>query len=321
MPCAEARTEGVEDPSGGETGHDVLPGRGRSGQRRQMGRFAVFLVRMFWCAVATWRRASSSHSCVKSQHSHRWVPDCSSVSAATETVRFFQTVLEEMPELYPFIRMCYTSTSLLSFGDHLLMSDEGFQQGDPLGPLLFCASSLKLSRSMMSELNLWYLDDGTLGGRVSNLLQDLGTVLTVGPAIGLHLNKDKCEIITGDDSVVQSIRAILPNIRHIPCAEAVLLGAPIGDETSVDTVLSSKLIVFRRLASHLTTLHAHDALCLLKNCFSTPKLPYTLRCAGVRVTRALSYQNMTLQLLGVKASVQTGHLSVSSCLLCILGEW
>ena len=192
----------------------------------------------------------------------------------------FQTVLEEMPELYPFIHMCYASTSLLSFGDHLLMSDEGFQQGDPLGPLLFCASSLKLSRSMTSELNLWYLDDGTLGGRVSNLLQDLDTVLTVGPTIGLHLNEDKCEIITGDDSVVQSIRAVLPNIRHIPCAEAVLLGAPIGDETSVDTVLSSKLVVFRRLASRLTTLHAHDALYLLKNCFSTPKLLYTLRCAA-----------------------------------------
>jgi hypothetical protein len=48
--------------------------------------------------------------------------------------------------------------SLLNFGDHLLLSDEDVRQGDPLGSLLFCASSLKLVRSMASEFNLWYLD-------------------------------------------------------------------------------------------------------------------------------------------------------------------
>ena len=29
----------------------------------------------------------------------------------------FQTVHDELPELYPFVHMCYTSASLLSFGD------------------------------------------------------------------------------------------------------------------------------------------------------------------------------------------------------------
>jgi hypothetical protein len=47
----------------------------------------------------------------------------------------FQTVHDELPELYPFVHMCYASASLLNFGDHLLLSDEGAQQGDPLGPL------------------------------------------------------------------------------------------------------------------------------------------------------------------------------------------
>ena len=63
----------------------------------------------------------------------------------------FQTVHDVLPELYPFVHMCYASSSLLNFGDYLLLSDEGVQQGDPLGSLLFCASSLKLDRSMTSE--------------------------------------------------------------------------------------------------------------------------------------------------------------------------
>ena len=35
---------------------------------------------------------------------------------------------------------------------------------------------------------------------------------------------------------------VLPNIRHVACDEAVLLGAPVG-EMSVDAVLSDKLAV------------------------------------------------------------------------------
>ena len=120
--------------------------------------------------------------------------------------------------------MCYNTSSLLNFGEHVLLSDEGVQQGDPLGPLLFCVASLKLARYMTSEFNLWYLDDGSLGGDVSSLLGDLQTVCCVGPSVGLLLNEAKCEIIMDDADVVTSIRTVLPNIRHVACDEAVLLG-------------------------------------------------------------------------------------------------
>jgi len=213
-------------------------------------------------------------------------------------------VHDEMPELYAFVHMCYASSSLLCFGEHSLTSDEGFQQGDPLGPLLFCASSLKLARSMKSEFNGWYLDDGSLGGIVSNLIEDLETVRRVGPTIGLLLNEDKCEIVTDDASVVASIRAVLPTVRHVPCRDAVLLGAPVGDESSVDTVLNSKLTEFRRLASRLTTLAAHDALFLLKNCFSIPKLLYTLRCAACYKSSVLEqYDNVIRHTLKIVLNV------------------
>lgn len=192
----------------------------------------------------------------------------------------FQVVREHLPELYPFIHMCYSSASFLNFGEYQLLSDEGIQQGDPLGPLMFCATSLKLARSMKSEFNVWYLDDGSIGGNVESLLNDLETVRRVGPTIGLILNEEKCEIITGDVNVVATLQAVMPNIRHIQCCEAVLLGAPIGDDTAIDTVLSSKLAVFNLLASRLKSLNAHDALFLLKNCFSIPKLLYLLRCAA-----------------------------------------
>ena len=103
----------------------------------------------------------------------------------------FATVLREMPELYPFVHMCYNSASLLSFGEFLLQSEEGAQQGDPLGRLLFCVSIMDLVRNMTSELNIWYMDDGTIGGQLNDLLHDLDIVRRIGPTLGLQLNEDK----------------------------------------------------------------------------------------------------------------------------------
>jgi len=59
---------------------------------------------------------------------------------------------------------------------YLLLSDEGSQQGDPLGPLLFCLTTRRLTRNISSELNLWFLDDGSVGGDIDVLIRDFQTV-------------------------------------------------------------------------------------------------------------------------------------------------
>ena len=48
---------------------------------------------------------------------------------------------------------------------------------------LCVASSLKVAKSLKSELNIWYMDDG-LGGDVDVLLDDLETVRKVGSNLG-----------------------------------------------------------------------------------------------------------------------------------------
>jgi len=53
-------------------------------------------------------------------------------------------------------------------------------------------------------------------------------------------------------------------------------------------VLLAKLVELRRLPSRLSHLNAHDALFLLKNCFSIPKLTYTLHFAQFYTRQLLS---------------------------------
>ena len=63
-------------------------------------------------------------------------------------------------------------SSDLHFGDFVLQSEEGAQQGDPLGPLYFCLVCKELLDSLKSELVLGYLDDITLGDDAAVCLDD-----------------------------------------------------------------------------------------------------------------------------------------------------
>ena len=41
------------------------------------------------------------------------------------------------PEIYSFYLLSYSNDSVLKFGSRQILSQEGIQQGDTLGPLLF----------------------------------------------------------------------------------------------------------------------------------------------------------------------------------------
>src|ERR1700761_5510417 len=45
---------------------------------------------------------------------------------------------KRFPELLPWAHYCYSAHSLLFYQDKTIHSSVGVQQGDPLGPLLFC---------------------------------------------------------------------------------------------------------------------------------------------------------------------------------------
>jgi hypothetical protein len=96
-------------------------------------------------------------------------------SNAFNTLRrdvMLDVIRQELPALYPFIDSCYSGQSFLKFGHFTIMSDEGPQQGDPLGPLLFCITAMALVKRVKSQLNIWFMDDGTMAGDVGTLLAD-----------------------------------------------------------------------------------------------------------------------------------------------------
>ncbi len=151
----------------------------------------------------------------------------------------------------------------------------------------------QLIQQLKSDLNLWYIDDGTLGGDVQNLLSDVELIQSHGPPIGLFLNSGKCEIITDDLAIVHQVRQLLPDVIHIPTVNATLLGAPIGGSDITDAFLLTKVDELTRISERLKLLSMHDSFYLLKNCFTLPKLMYILRVAPCFHSSILNqYDNM-----------------------------
>ena len=170
----------------------------------------------------------------------------------------------------------YSVNSILSSGNHEVVSSEGPQQGDPLGPLMFSITIQPILDKLNSELVIGYLDDITLGGGVHQVAADIEIVVKDAEAMGLILNANKCELISFESENIPPITTF-DNYQLIKPNDAILLGAPILPGPAVDTSLKSKFDTLKKAIERMQYIDAHDALLLLKSSLHLPKLLYILR--------------------------------------------
>ena len=146
------------------------------------------------------------------------------------------------------------------------------QQRDPLGPILFCLTVHSVVKKLTSELRVFYMDDGILGGNLDIILQDLHTVERLARDLGLQLNRTKSEIIYKDPIIVEAMIQAAPGLKVVNSDDAFLLGSPIGSLKSIEDAIGGKTEALQTLSKRLPYLHSHDAFCLLKHAFAIPKL-------------------------------------------------
>ena len=193
------------------------------------------------------------------------------------------TIKEKAPSIYAFMWQCYSSPSSLFFGNETISSEVGAQQGDPCGPMAFSLCIQPIIEMLASELNIWYLDDGTLGGDSETVLNDFTILLQECKKIGLEVNPNKCELFfcgdNRDQSIIDGFNAVSPGIKVIEDCDLELLGAPITEEAE-ERILRKTHDKLKIMFERIGTLNFHMAYFILKNCFSIPKLTYLLRSTG-----------------------------------------
>ena len=163
-----------------------------------------------------------------------------------------------IPELLPYVHSAYSTKSVLLWDKVEITSSEGIQQGDPIGPLLFCLSIHDLVSSLKSEYKIFYLDDGTIGGTLKDISADLSFIEEAAGQLGLCLNVAKSELICNDGFDTQDM-PVLADLQYVSPNQVMLLGSPL-EGMSLKIVLDCQLQLIGERLNHL---HAHDALTLL----------------------------------------------------------
>jgi hypothetical protein len=168
-----------------------------------------------------------------------------------------------VPDCTTYLRNAYGTATRLHFGDHVIASECGTQQGDPVGGLGF-ALVLSLARDAMAagvrdapDLEVWYSDDGVVGGDISAVAGYLREFDRVSSAHGLERRRDKC-VFACDEGLDEEVRAAFGCSTTVRFEDVEVLGSPVGDAGSVDRFASDLAVVaestFARIA-HMPGIH------------------------------------------------------------------
>ena len=203
-----------------------------------------------------------------------------------------------VPQLAPFVHSAYGEPSTL-FSRHC-------HQGREYSS--FCLSIHELCSRLESDLCLFYLDDGTLGGSPQEVLQDFQRVEQGAVELGLSLNHEKSEVISIDPAAREPLLTTAPNLSVTNPDCASLLGSPLGSVDCIDQVISDKTESLPTMGDRLSYLHAQDALLLLRHSFAIPKLLYTLRTLPCFLSSELSiYDNILKSITSMITNVPLGN--------------
>jgi len=170
-------------------------------------------------------------------------------------------------------------------GNFSLESATGVQQSDPLGPALFTLAIHEVTSKIKADLNIWYLDDGYIGGDPQTMLTNATMIRDSLSLISLEINNSKCELLLinhTDINKPQTSKLFQDQFPSLSIPDPILwqlLGSPPHQE-SAPLYLKAKIKVLDSITENLELIEPHQAFFILKNCLSIPKLAYLLRSSA-----------------------------------------
>ena len=224
--------------------------------RRFVGKFAMEMPCVTQCAAGLQPKqcgvavagacetiACGLQSLVLNSTSDNWAilqVDVQNAFNAIDRGALFDAIRSRLPELEAWARSTYGCHSTLFCDGFRLTSEQGVQQGDPLGPLFFAVLWQDVVAALPESLamNVWYLDDGHLVGDMDTLARSLAIIQLKASKIGVKLNLSKCRV-WGPGQLSPEVHGdhfdVLRSIPRVPWAAGSglrVLGYPVEHPSS-----------------------------------------------------------------------------------------
>ena len=254
--------------------------------------------------------------------------DCKNAYNELYRAAILDAVADMFPDLLPAAEACLRRPAWLGWRDatgafRWIPSEEGAQQGDPLGPMFMAAPMqphLEATLEAFPDVYLIaYLDDVTLVGDPARVRAAMGFLAPRLASIGLRLNHGKCKVYSPSGPCPQFADLVDEEGNQIAGAVEALdgvtvLGVPVGSaeyERSECAAAAAKLGgVLPAIAAELTD--TQTQLLLLRFC-AHPRFGHLLR--GVPSSSLLGRP------AGGGAGAAVAHdLNVERCLRRVLGQ-
>jgi hypothetical protein len=205
---------------------------------------------------------------------------------------FLSVCRREFPELVGFAEFCYAEETELLFAGCPVSSCTGVQQGDPLGPLLFCLCLREMLSRAFAEQRIpapgpdflphFFLDDGVLCGRAECVRAALQAILDLGPHLGFKLNLGKCKLLKVSEASLACdlFPAEIEQVREI-----ALLKSPLGGDVFCDEYAIMKVESLQQGLDRLAAMeHAQTAFRILAVCAGSGRMSWLARTTPPRST-------------------------------------
>ena len=167
----------------------------------------------------------------------------------------------------------YRESTELFLGANTLLSQEGTTQGDPLAMPFYALATRPLIDSLFRDTpelrQIWYADDASAGGKLTNLKKWWDNLSRVGPSFGYFVNPQKTWLVTKDKFLSSASEMFDDTMVNITTDGRPVLGSPVGKPEYTGDFISQKssngLVRLRNLPKLRTANHMQP---MVKSCMA-----------------------------------------------------
>ena len=155
-----------------------------------------------------------------------------------------QNIMRLCPEMAPAIVNTYRSNAQLFIDGETILSEEGTTQGDPLAMAMYAIATVPLIHQLdasSSVRQVWFADDATAGGQLSQINDWWQHLVRIGPNFGYHANGSKSWLIVKEEHIEQATLLFEGTGIQITKEGQRHLGAALGTQTFIERYVTEKV--------------------------------------------------------------------------------